>query len=414
MQLHYGVVEDRNDPEMMGRVKVRVAGVHTQNKQEIPTEDLPWSMVMTPTTSPSISGVGVTPYMVEGTWVVCTFIDDYMQDLLIMGTLPGKSMEYRSGSVGFSSPIGNYPRTTDQVDLPAASRPTDAANHPTIIARDNELVEDVIQAIPPRMPTVSPDDVGQEPHERPTMSEQDALSARKNDHYPLTYSEEYEGGHLVEYSNTPGEERHSYSHPTGTYYEINGAGDYTTKVVGDHNEWNKKDKNIFIKGDCNITVYGSMKHYVKGDYTLEVEGNYHQTIGKSLRQKIGSNHESEIGQDFSQTIGSNYSQQIKQNRTITVTAGNDTLTVAAGSQMLTVGTDVTQTVNGKRTETTIGNKAEITVGSASYFGKPSITVESGSHVITKSGGDQVMTAATIGSWNCGGAVDITGSTIDLN
>ena len=31
MELHYGVVEDRNDPEYMGRAKVRVVGIHTQN-----------------------------------------------------------------------------------------------------------------------------------------------------------------------------------------------------------------------------------------------------------------------------------------------------------------------------------------------------------------------------------------------
>jgi hypothetical protein len=44
-----GVVEDRMDPEYMGRVKVRCLGHHTENKTEILTEDLSWSTVMAPT-----------------------------------------------------------------------------------------------------------------------------------------------------------------------------------------------------------------------------------------------------------------------------------------------------------------------------------------------------------------------------
>ena len=35
-----GVVEDRNDPSKLGRVKVRCLGFHTEDKNDIPTEDL--------------------------------------------------------------------------------------------------------------------------------------------------------------------------------------------------------------------------------------------------------------------------------------------------------------------------------------------------------------------------------------
>ena len=34
-----GVVEDRNDPSKLGRVRVRCLGLHTENKVDIPTED---------------------------------------------------------------------------------------------------------------------------------------------------------------------------------------------------------------------------------------------------------------------------------------------------------------------------------------------------------------------------------------
>ena len=56
-----GCVEDRNDPERLGRVRVRCLGYHTEDKSKIPTEDLPWASVMMPVTTPSMNGLGETP-----------------------------------------------------------------------------------------------------------------------------------------------------------------------------------------------------------------------------------------------------------------------------------------------------------------------------------------------------------------
>ena len=48
-----GVVEDRNDPSKLGRVKVRCLGFHSEDKNDIPTADLPWAHVCLLYTSPS-------------------------------------------------------------------------------------------------------------------------------------------------------------------------------------------------------------------------------------------------------------------------------------------------------------------------------------------------------------------------
>ena len=40
-----GVVEDRNDPDKLGRVRVRCLGFHTEDLVDIPTADLPWATV---------------------------------------------------------------------------------------------------------------------------------------------------------------------------------------------------------------------------------------------------------------------------------------------------------------------------------------------------------------------------------
>ena len=34
-----GVVEDRQDPQKLGRLRVRCVGIHTDNKDDLPTSD---------------------------------------------------------------------------------------------------------------------------------------------------------------------------------------------------------------------------------------------------------------------------------------------------------------------------------------------------------------------------------------
>ena len=128
-----GVVEDRDDPYLIGRVKVRCFGHHTSNIQELPTKDLPWAQVMLPVTSAGISGIGQSPIgLVEGSHVFGFFRDgEDRQELVVMGSLPGypaKSELVKSGIYtqeqantldilsGFSDPKGVYPKYTGAPD----------------------------------------------------------------------------------------------------------------------------------------------------------------------------------------------------------------------------------------------------------------------------------------------------------
>ena len=89
-----GVVEDRFDPEKLGRVRVRWLGYHTEEKEKILTKDLPWAQVMQPVSGGTMAGVGEAPVnLVEGTWV-CGFFKDtsWMTDAVVIGTLPGNNV----------------------------------------------------------------------------------------------------------------------------------------------------------------------------------------------------------------------------------------------------------------------------------------------------------------------------------
>ena len=72
-----GVVENRNDPAQLGRVQVRIIGIHDSNLNLLPTKDLPWAQVVIP-----IGGFSfATPK--NGDWV-----DGYFQDSDPMKQLP--------------------------------------------------------------------------------------------------------------------------------------------------------------------------------------------------------------------------------------------------------------------------------------------------------------------------------------
>lgn len=92
-QWFIGVVEDRNDPEKLGRCKVRIYGHNSELKSEQPTHDLPWSVPIQPITSAAISGIGSSPIgPLPGTWVVGFYLDGSdMQQPAFFGTIGSSS-----------------------------------------------------------------------------------------------------------------------------------------------------------------------------------------------------------------------------------------------------------------------------------------------------------------------------------
>lgn len=93
MKFYLGVVEDRMDPKMLGRCRVRVVGLHTEDKVKLPTADLPWAYPVQPITSAAMNGIGMAPLgVVEGTWVLVFFMDepDCQQPFMIgtIGSIP--------------------------------------------------------------------------------------------------------------------------------------------------------------------------------------------------------------------------------------------------------------------------------------------------------------------------------------
>ena len=116
--IYFGVVENRVDPLELGRCQVRVVGLHTHDKNLLPTADLPWCATMQPTISAAMNGIGHTPIgPVEGTSVVVTYLDDSMQQGLIMGAVGGIATEPVPIDFDDSGPIVKQDVSTETIRL---------------------------------------------------------------------------------------------------------------------------------------------------------------------------------------------------------------------------------------------------------------------------------------------------------
>lgn len=388
MEWFIGVVEDRNDPEQMGRVRVRVVGIHSENLNEIPTSSLPWATVMTPTTSASISGVMQTPHLVEGTWVVGFFHDGKLkQDPIIMGSIPGKPIEKRSNKFGFADPSSQYPKYTNESDLPFEARLERYKESTTYSLKNAQNVRFVPTATRPKIESVSAPKADTE-YQLKLWSEFEPLNNHKPA-YPYNHVRKSETGIVEEIDDTPGFSRYSLLHPSGTYEEVYNDGSRALHVEGYQKIFIKKGCDIYVSGDTNVTVNGNMTHYVIGDYKLEVTGDYTRQIHGSMQTKVGKNDEREIMMNRSINIGENDK----------LTVGIDKVTSVGQDYKNTIGRDLNfytvrnhdNTVLGNLTELVFANYGQTNLGTLTMTSKGNVKVETPSNYTETITGNQTTT-----------------------
>lgn len=205
-----GVVEDRDDPKKLGRVRVRIYNVHSNKSSRASVDDFPWATVLNPINSASFNKVGISP-----------------TGILVGSTVVGFFMDNKDG---------NYPVIMGTI----AGIPGDDNNNHDVPGEARELNTIVKEQLGPEPPS--------------------AYQSK----YPYNKVIRTEGGHVIELDDTPEHERIHIYHRSGTYTEINSEGRSVTKVVNDDIEVVVKNKEVYVAGDVNIKVNGS--------YTLDVSG----------------------------------------------------------------------------------------------------------------------------------------------
>ena len=282
MKNYYGVIESRADPKQLGRVKVRVLGIHTEDKVILPTADLPWATVLSH--DGSNSGLGTTPsFFVEGTWVLVDFFDSDMQEPYIIGGLPGIPKEAVDTSLGFNDPNGTYPVAVNVSDVHENARGSLTATSP--VARDNVRKTSIPSAdfdeftLPTVLGTLTVRGSNATEFSEPLVVEGTYKPTYPNNHVFST-----EKGHLLEFDDTVGFQRIAITHSAGSYQEYSNDGTYVSHVVSKMFEIVSSDKSSLIEGDSIETIDKSLKLKVN---KLAASGNHYDIeIGEGANFNI--------------------------------------------------------------------------------------------------------------------------------
>ena len=257
-----GVVEARNDPLGLGRVQVRVFGLHTADKTEIPTESLPWALV------PQfvMSGVGTGPTeLVEGSVVFGYFRDgEAAQHPVVIGGWAGIPQESANPSKGFNDPNGLYPKYTGKSDLPSPA-----------LGDLSGTVHDQVNA--------------SKASDIPKAGDKGSWSERTGEGdpiYPFNKVRQSESGHLMEFDDTPSEERLTLLHRAGSGMQLFKDGAGNIHIMGDDYHVALGDRNLFVKGSLNITAAGDVNLLGVGSVNIDTEGKL------NIRANAGINMQS--------------------------------------------------------------------------------------------------------------------------
>ena len=333
-----GVVEDRQDPQKLGRLRVRCVGIHTQNKDELPTADLPWSQLIHPITSSGISGLGSSPgFIVEGTWVFGYFRDGQsMQEPMIIGTLPGKPTELADSTKGFYDPNGVYPKYKNEVDTNRLAVNDNTQPHLGLELRKLTKTTGV--------PTADFDEVPVEEHISTsiTASDSDTWDQPEIPYaavYPYNHVFESESGHIMEIDDTKDNERLFTAHRTGTSQEISANGTLVNIVKKDSYSIVAGHNQSSISGNSDITIGGRHKIYINKDG--QSNNNYDIQIGPNANVNIQIDKgdmnvvlkdgklNTNVSGDYNMKIGGNMNLDVRGNKNETVSGSKTSNTTGA-------------------------------------------------------------------------------------
>jgi len=284
-----GVVEDRQDPQKAGRYRVRIIGAHTENKSDLPSEQLPWAQTL----------VSVNVALKEGDFVMGFYVDGHdAQVPVIMGSLHGVPAELRPASKGFSDP-----RTAAQ--LKAAPKPPKSLRvssgpvsitegtgqrnpHPLNESTVSRMARNEKTSLTPIQFKKNTITSGVPTAGGGSWSEPTTPYAAQ---YPYNHVIETEAGHLIELDDTPGAERLHIYHRSGTFDEVHPDGTKVSRVHATHYEIVLGDKNIVVHGDVNITASGAINLKAGGDLVLEAAGDVNiSALGQIKTQGTTQSH----------------------------------------------------------------------------------------------------------------------------
>tara|TARA_Y100000389_G_C17471232_1_gene531229 strand:- start:8117 stop:9469 length:1353 start_codon:yes stop_codon:yes gene_type:complete len=379
-----GVVEDRKDPQKLGRVRVRCFNVHPQDKGAVATEDLPWAYLISGTFSADIKPPKLN------TWVFGFFVDGRdAQHPMIIGALNGMPTQLpKFSSDGEIDGYGNLMHKDDVPDIyePDFSR----------LARGEKLEETSVLT-----KNIMSNEVFKTADERGWTIPKSPY----NTEYPHNRVYESSAGHIMEFDDTKGSERINIYHKAGTWIEIDSLGNLNIIASGKKTEVTLKDSKVYVRGNQDVTVEGNATLYVQKNATMKIDGDLDATVKGDYNINVGKSFNLNVREGI-KVRGAN----------VLTEAMEDNIETYAAVSNINYATEFYSMKSGK--DLFIESAENINILSTkAIYGKATtdlslVADEDG--FITIGGGGHIKAENTLNIQSSGSDVDVKGTKINLN
>jgi len=409
-----GTVVNINDPLELGRVKIRIYGIHSDNEIDIPDADLPWAQVVVPITEGGVRNLGGMLGIKDDAQVFGLFLDGQSSQMpLILGSMP---------KIEENSPGG--------LTTSILARGLYAEDHPSRVNKKN-LQQDAdgnqitySTATAPKLTSVNEKDAAY--YGNADWSEPEVAGGTIPD-YPLNLVKETSGGHIEEFDDTPGAKRYNRYHPSGSFEEVIDNGSRIIKIIGRDYEMFLNGKNVYVNGNLNLTVSGNKRELIQGNYHLEVEGDMTMNLHQSRQTKIEMNDETEIGgYRVTSVMEDDNLSVMLGDQNINVFAG-DRIDFVSGENRTTINGDVYDIFEGKYSQRVASSYSSVISGALTMSSNGIIGIETTKAMNVSIGGaltetivgTHTLTSPTAALTYTNGTItvtsgDVVASTISLN
>ena len=347
-----GVVESRNDPLFLGRVKVRIFGLHTDNFELLTLDELPWAAILIPASDSAPGGQGISSSGIPpGTHIFGMFLDGINRQMpLVLGSIKGiprkpEESPDRAGGEGDKNEKGDkeniYAIPKEETELgvdfrkglfdpheerltgyPRPNRMKQPETHPFLRNSGKDGIEKNIESERPK------DALQNLRTGRDRFSEGDTIwkepeSAKQTD-YPHNRVYESESGIGSEIDDTPYHERNQqFFLPSTNYVEwATRNGVELKRIWGASYDVRHSPVNKFYNwGERTSTIMGNVMEVSAKSKTSEIYDTETRTVYDSQKLRLFGQHNEWVGDNFSLMV----------NNDIKITA-NNTMSLDVGSQ----------------------------------------------------------------------------------